>query len=141
MAILDKGKNNFIVDRDESRYIGFKLPMLLDNGHNALTNTTIDAIKQNLLNILNTGMGERVMQPTLGFGLRKFLFEQLNEDTIIQIQDTIVENIGYWMPFVQINDILVNMSTGVESTLEVSINFSLKKDPQIAESIQINIGE
>ena len=49
------------------------------------------------------------------------------------------------MPFVQVNDIQVNMSENTTgdflSAMDVSIDFSLKKDPTSNESVQITVGE
>lgn len=143
MAIVDKTKQNWIYDRDEATSIGLKLPMTLDNGYDASTKTTIDAVKQNVLNLLNTEMGERVMQPNLGVRLKKFLFEPFSEELVAKIQDQIIEGMDYWLPFVQINDIRVKMSdnnTGdFRSVMEIFVDFSLKKDPSVNESIDIKV--
>ena len=46
--ILDKNHNKwFKVDRDETTFIGLKLPLILDNGEEASTKTTLEAVKQN----------------------------------------------------------------------------------------------
>ena len=139
MAILDNTKNNFVVDRDETKFVGLRLPLVLDNGSTALTKTTIEAVKQNIVNLCSTELGERVMQPNLGVKLKKFLFEPFNENIIVQIQDAIDDNMSFWMPFIQLNDIRVQMSDSEQSTLEVFIDFSLKKDPQTNESVQVTI--
>ena len=143
MAIVDKTKQNWIYDRDESVSLGLKLPMTLDNGYDASTKTTLEAVKQNVLNLLNTEMGERVMQPNLGVRLKRFLFEPFSDDLVVQVQDQIIEAMNYWLPFVQLNDIQVNMSddnSGVgRSMMEISVYFSLKQDPTSSESIQFNV--
>ena len=141
MAILDKNKNNFVVDRQNEKFIGLKLPLVLDNGQKASTLTTLEAVKQNVLNLCSTELGERVMQPNLGINLKKYLFEPYSEDIVVQIQNTIVTSINYWLPFVQVNDVIVKMSDSERSTMEISVDFSLKKDPNTNESIQIQVGE
>ena len=141
MAILDKNKNNFVVDRQNEKFIGLKLPLVLDNGQKASTLTTLEAVKQNVLNLCSTELGERVMQPNLGINLKKYLFEPYSEDIVVQIQNTIVTSINYWLPFVQVNDVIVKMSDSERSTMEISVDFSLKKDPNNNESIQIQVGE
>ena len=91
MAYIDKNKKKFIADRDENQFIGFKLPFELDNGgFNSLTTETLDAVKQNLLNLLNTEMGERVMQPNLGVRIRRYLFEPYRDGVITGIQDILL---------------------------------------------------
>ena len=143
MAIIDKTKQNWIYDRDESVSLGLKLPTTFDNGYDASTKTTIEAAKQNVLNLLNTEMGERVMQPNLGIRLKRFLFEPFSQDLVAKVQDQIIEAMDYWLPFVQLNDIQVNMSDDDSdigrSTLEISVHFSLKRDPTSSDSVQFNV--
>ena len=143
MALIDKTKQNWVYDRDEATSIGLKLPMTLDNGYDASTKTTIDAVKQNVLNLLNTEMGERVLQPNLGVRLKRFLFEPFSEDLVIQVQDQIVESMNFWLEFVQINDIRVKMSDDDSDvgrgTMEISVDFSLKQDPTVVESVQLDV--
>ena len=141
MAILDKNKNNFVVDRQENTFVGLKLPLALEGGDISSTKTTLEAIKQNIKNLCSTELGERVMQPNLGVKLKKFLFEPFNENVVLQIQEIIDETINHWLPFVLVNDIQVNMSDSERSTMNISIIFSLKRDPKKYESIQINVGE
>ena len=146
MAIIDtsKLKTPNVFDEDEAVSLGLKLPMTLDNGYDASTKTTLEAVKQNVLNLCSTELGERVMQPNLGIGIKKYLFEPFSEDIVVQIQDTIVESMNFWLPFVQLNDIIVKMSDNDSdegrSTMEVSVDFSLKQDPTSTESVTLNIG-
>ena len=146
MAIIDKNtKNWFLVDEDENQFIGLTLPLVLDSGELASTKTTLEAVKQNVLNLCSTDAGERVMQPNLGLRLKRFLFQPHSEDLIREIETTIIEGLNEWLPFVRLNDIKVSMSDNQDgdfrSTLEVSVDFSLTKDDSTHESVQITIGE
>ena len=144
MAIIDKNKKK-IIDRDENQSIGFKLPFVLDSGWDSMTTETIQSIKQNVLNLCSTEMGERIMQPTLGIKLRQFLFEPFSDDVAYQIKNSVVDSIAYWLPFVKVENIDVQMSDNQSgegrNTMEVYISFSLKNDPTALESVQISIGE
>ena len=146
MAIIDKNHKKWLqVDRDERTYIGLKLPLVLDNGEVASTKTTIEAVKQNLLNLCSTELGERVMQPNLGLRLKRFLFEPFDQDLVDKVQNTIVQTINYWLPFVRLLDINIKMSDStagdLRNTMIIKIIFSLKKDPNTHESVQIIVGE
>ena len=144
MPVLDTNKKKLVVDRDENQSIGFKLPIEFDNGYDSLTTETLEAVKQNVRNLCSTEMGERVMQPNLGVRLKQFLFEPFSQDTVVQIQDAVNESMNFWLPFVVVNNVDVKMSdnqTGdFRSVMEVSVTFSLQKDPSFLESIQIAIG-
>ena len=83
MAIIDKNtKNWFLVDEDENQFIGLTLPLVLDSGELASTKTTLEAVKQNVLNLCSTDAGERVMQPNLGLRLKRFLFQPAGNQEI-----------------------------------------------------------
>ena len=144
MAIIDKKQYTYIADRDELQSIGLKLPLTLDNGELGLTKTTIEAVKQNVFNLCSTELGERVMQPNLGVSIKKYLFEPFSEDLVVSIQDTIVESMNFWLPFVQLNDIRVKMSDDNSdvgrSTMEITVDFSLKQDPTSTESVTTTVG-
>ena len=109
MAIVDKNsKNWYKVDRDEDVFIGLKLPFVMGNGLDASTLTTIEAVKQNLLNLCSTEAGERVMQPNLGVKLKRFLFEPFSEEIKQQVKEVVLEAINYWLPFLIVNNIIVD---------------------------------
>ena len=144
MAFVDKVTDRwYINDRDEQVFIGLTLPIILDNGQEASTKTTLEAVKVNVLNILNTEKGERVFQPNLGCRLKRFLFEPYSEEMIAQIQDVIIESLNYWLPFVLIRYIDVKMSDNFTgdgySTLKISVGFSLELDPETQDSIELTI--
>jgi len=144
MAIVDKtSKNWYAVDTDDDIFIGIQLPFVMDNGQLASTKTTLEAVKQNVLNLCNTEMGERVMQPNLGVRLKRFLFEPFSEEIVIQIQNVIVESMKYWLPFVKINDIKVKMSDNdsgdFRNAMNIFVDFSLSKDPTTHESVEITV--
>ena len=143
MAILDKSKSPWVADRDDTQFIGVSLPLEFDSDNP--TRETLDAVRQNLLNLCSTERGERFMQPGLGIELRRYLFEPFSEDISFQIKNTIVESINYWLPFVQLNNINVKMSDNKSGDfshiMEITIDFSLKKDSTTNDSVQITIGE
>tara|TARA_R100001082_G_C4345546_1_gene152123 strand:- start:37 stop:477 length:441 start_codon:yes stop_codon:yes gene_type:complete len=140
MAIVNKDAQNWYgVDKDEDKFIGFTFPLNFD-GTNP-SKTTLEAVKQNVLNLCSTEAGERLMQPNLGVRLKRFLFEPYSDEIVYQVKSVVKESMEYWLPFVIINEIDVQMSdneTGdFRSTMEISINFSLKRDPSTHESVQI----
>ena len=67
-----------------------------------------EAVKESIKNLILTDRGERLMQPNLGVNLRNILFEQIDEGTIIQIQDIILDALQIWLPFVDVKDIQID---------------------------------
>ena len=143
MAIRDtnKTKKPYIVDRDEDVFIGLDFPLRRgDDGSGmfASTSTTLEAVKVNARNLLQTELGERVMQPTLGIRLKQFLFEPFTEDVRVAIENSIVDTFSIWLPFVTIVALDVEMSDA--NTLKISVEFVLNRDPTTTESVQVIIG-
>ena len=82
------------------------------------------------------------MQPELGLNLRRYLFEQVTDETIINIQNDIVETFKTWLPFVEIQDIQVsaNETDAIgRNKLSINIIFNITKDPTSLESVQVEI--
>lgn len=92
-----------------------RLPLSLapSNGYDLLR-TMPDVIKQNLKNLLMTNPGERIMDPTFGIGIRRFLFEQNINNTYDIIRSTISKQVKKYMPFLTIEkvDIVQDVEDG-----------------------------
>ena len=147
MAILDTSKKPFIQDRDNDVFIGINLPFKKSEGSEGYflsTTTTIDAVKNNVKLLLSTDKGERIFQPNLGIGLRRFLFEPITGETTLAIQNEIVDTFNFWLPFITIKDIKVE-TTAADGTnpnqISINVIFNLDKDPNTLESVQVQIGE
>ncbi len=147
MAIRDTTKKPFIEDRNSNIFIGIDYPFRKSDGvegYFTSTSTTIKAVKNNIKMLLNTHKGERLMQPNLGTGLRRFLFEQFTEDTVIGVQNEIIDTFKRWLPFVEIREIDVSMdelSAIGKNKLTISILFNIMRDPNTLESVEVEIGE
>ena len=148
MAIRDKSRKPFIEDNDTNVKIGIDLPIRRDDGLDgffAQTSTTIESVKNNIKNLLNTNLGEILMQPEIGMGLRNLLFEQMTEEKIITIQDQILDRFKIWLPFVEVRNIEIQTSddnTNVDTnTMIVKILFNINKDPNTLVSLDVPFSE
>ena len=77
------------------------------DGAFALNETSLDAIKDDLKILLITNHGERLVHNDFGANLRPLLFENMNQDFEVRIQDAIVSALERWMPFVTAKDTVV----------------------------------
>ena len=147
MAIRDTTKKPYVQDRDELVFVGIDYPFhrsLGVEGWFKSTDTTIKAVKNNIKMLLMTNKGERYMQPNLGLNLRKYMFEQFTEETRITIENEIVDTFKFWLPFIEIKDLIINMeetdSIG-KNKLNISVLFNITRDPNTLESVSVSIGE
>ena len=148
MAIKDISRKPYIQDNDTRVKVGIDLPIRRGDdfdGFFATTSTTIEAVKNNIKNLLNTNLGERLMQPEIGMGLRNLLFEQMTEEKIITIQDQILDRFKIWLPFVEVRNIEIQTSddnTNVDTnTMIVKILFNINKDPNTLVSLDVPFSE
>lgn len=86
--------------------------------------TGADAVKRSVRNLVLTGFYERPMQPELGCGIQKLLFDPVTPFTTLQIQKVIQEVIGRFEPRAQMLNVLVKI-TPDENAYEASITFGI----------------
>ena len=88
-----------------------------------------------------TNPGEKISDPDYGVGIRKFLFENMNEFISSDIEDAIEEGIDRYIYYITLNQVRVVLMEE-ENKLNIAIVYSLPDDieTQILE-ITLNIGE
>lgn len=101
----------FSIDRNDSDYV--------------LVNKTEDLVRQNLINLLLTSPGERVMDPEFGVGIRRFLFENNTPNTLSNIRSAIDSQVKKYMPFVGITNIFFNTSAESQGYLGIIIVYNV----------------
>jgi phage baseplate assembly protein W len=69
------------------------------------TYTTKDQIKSNLINLLLTSVGERVMNPTFGCELKKFIFEGITDLNLDNLRISLINSISIFIPEITVTDI------------------------------------
>ena len=144
MAIRDTRVNQFIEDKDARVSVGLQMPLGRQpgsgDGYFASTKSTIDAVKEDIKMLLLTQQGERLMQPGLGMNIRRFLFEQITEDTVIEIENDIVGVFSRWLPFVSLNDIKVDISDQDRNKIKIDIKFNIANAPNDLQSVGVILG-
>ena len=145
MAIRDTSRKPFIQDNDTRVKVGIDLPIRRGDGLDgffATTSTTIEAVKNNIRNLLQTEEGERFFQPNLGIGLRRLLFEHITEENLLGVQDAILDKIEFWLPFVEVRDIQLlsrDKTTDVGANeIRIKIEFNIKQDPNTLDSVTLD---
>ncbi len=141
MAIPDRRVKRFVEDRDTRVSVGLDFPVARQAGDNmgyfATTKTTMDAIKNDVKLLLMTQRGERLMQPFLGMDIRRFLFEQITDDTAIEIENDIVDTFQTWLPFVQLQDIEVDLGDQDRNQIKINVTFNVRNAPTELQSVGV----
>jgi phage baseplate assembly protein W len=112
------------LDLQKNIAIGVSLPFDGPSGPFNKTYSTADQIKSNLINLLLTNKGERVFNPEFGADLKTVLFEGITEDTTALIQDLVTTNVVFFVPEVQVNEVLVTPDQDT-NTVSVTVKYQL----------------
>ena len=114
------------LDLQKNIAIGLSLPFGLC-GRDKLFNQTYstkDQIKSNLINLLLTNKGERVLNPEFGSDLKRILFEQITPSTEDNIRNTINTAINIYVPEVTADEIIINNNPD-SNTIGITVNYIL----------------
>ena len=123
--------------------IGVTLPFQRgNNGYFAQSYQTIDQIKSNIKNLLLTKRRERLMHPNFGTALYEALFEQNTDDLEIKVQNSIEESIARWMPFISIEEIILDQSNSDRDRYNFNVSISFRvSGQQNLETVTFNVVE
>ena len=108
--------------------IGVSLPFNGPAGPFNSTYSTKDQIKSNLINLLLTNKGERIMNPEFGADLKTVLFDDITEDLNSKIRDLINTNVSIFIPEVMITEIDIDDSPDYNNinTISVTVKYRLR---------------
>tara|TARA_R100000005_G_C4939821_1_gene164845 strand:+ start:11 stop:460 length:450 start_codon:yes stop_codon:yes gene_type:complete len=132
-------------DKSDGKKIGINVPVtksdLSNDGYFDNSYTTYDAIKTDLVNLLNTEKGERLMQPNLGLNLKQFLFNPLDESSQRMMQDEITNSVKFWLPYVNIQKMDVFYDEDSMNSFKIKLNFTIGSDVNNLQSIEFLVQE
>lgn len=111
------------LDLQKNIAIGVALPFNGPGVFNS-TYTTKDQIKSNLINLLLTSVGERVMNPTFGCELKKFVFEGITDLNFEILEQSLKRSISIFIPEITVTDIRFNPDQD-NNIINLTINYYL----------------
>lgn len=116
-------RNIAVLDLKKSVSIGVKIPFSQENVFTRVF-TTKEQLKYNLINFLLTDKRERIFAAPFGAGLRRRIFEQINENTAEEIETSLVTQIENYFPTLRITRLVVSSGTD-ENTLRIELSYSI----------------
>ena len=125
-----------VFDLNQNLTIGVAFPLDEINMFKG-TRTIKDQLKSNLLNLLLTDPGERVMQPEFGVGLKKLLFESKIDTQ--GLNEAIHNQIQRFVPQIDLINSSLNFNPD-NHRLSIKIDYKFKLDNE-SDSIQLNFLE
>ena len=126
MAVI-LGKKLVNDTKDYNDYaVGITLPIQIGNTAFNQSFSIADQAKSNIKNLLLTKKYERVMQPELGSGLQELLFEFNDDDLSGNIEDTIVNALSLWLPYVTVDSIIIEQTNELRDTNSINVSIKFK---------------
>ena len=104
------------------------------------TYTTGDQLLYNLTNLVLTIKGERVMHPNFGTDVYSYLFEPIDLTVISDLRTSLIKDIKYWMPFIILGDIDINIDKVDQNTFKISIPFKANEFDE-ERTLEFGFGE
>jgi phage baseplate assembly protein W len=83
-------------------------------------------VRQAVLIVLGTNLGERVMRPDFGAGLRALVFEPIAATTVALVQHRVRDALVRCEPRIDVLDVRVRRRNAAESGLEVDIDYRVR---------------
>ena len=111
------------LDLQKNIVIGVSLPFNAPGVFNK-TYSTKDQIKSNLINLLLTDKGERIMNPEFGTDLRRSLFDNMTNSSSELLRFKIIDSINIFIPEILLGEVEVEPDFNY-NTLNVTINYRL----------------
>jgi len=112
------------LDLQKNIVIGVSLPFNAKGVFNK-TYSTKEQIKSNLINLLLTDKGERIMNPEFGADLRKSLFDNITQSNTDLLQVKIIDAINIFIPEVELTNVAIEPNIDY-NTLDVTIDYRLR---------------
>tara|TARA_B100000287_G_scaffold136907_1_gene128898 strand:+ start:234 stop:665 length:432 start_codon:yes stop_codon:yes gene_type:complete len=141
MAILEKRNiriNPIDLPQNDKVAVGVTFPFDGPAVFNS-SYTTKEQVKSNLINLLLTSPGERLMNPNFGVGIRDLLFEQVIDKELIK--NRIIDGAQLTIPEIEIVDLFIkreNQETTPEiHTVRIAIYYKVLAD-RSTDSVLLN---
>jgi phage baseplate assembly protein W len=129
--VLDR---KVVKDTKEFNDYAYGITLPIQRGNTGYFNQAFSSFEQakaNLRNLLSTKKGERVMQPNFGTGLHELLFEPMDSEFEAKLQETITKNVNYWLPYINIEEIDIEMTDEMKDRHIANMNIQFTVGNQI----------
>ena len=110
-----------------ARFFGYNAPYI-GGQQNILSRQEDERIIRNdLIQLLLTSPGERVMRPDFGTGIRRFLFENMDRNSLEWLSDDIRDAVGRYERRVRVSDVIIDATNGNTLNIRVYGVFNLDR--------------
>jgi phage baseplate assembly protein W len=105
---------------------GWKFPIKVNAKGGLDWSEGADRIRDSIWIIVSTSLGERVMRPEFGAGLKDLVFESNSEVVRAEIAGTIRKALVTWEPRIELVALSVNPSPDQDSQVLISLDYQIR---------------
>jgi len=113
------GSNNIIGQ-------GWAFPIRINAKGRLDWSTGPDRLQAAIWIILSTSLGERLMLPDFGAGIKDYVFESNSALIRAQLESAITKALTQWEPRIQLTSVLATQSPDQESLVLVNISYQIR---------------
>jgi phage baseplate assembly protein W len=113
-----------VVDLKPSTAVGVAIPFQAPNVFTQVF-TTAEQTKYNMINFMLTDRRERPFNPNFGAGLRSRLFQQMTQDDLDALKQSVSSQVEAYFPNVQVNSLEI-IGDPDSYTITITMTYSLK---------------
>ncbi|MEX8518887.1 MAG: GPW/gp25 family protein [Leptothrix sp. (in: b-proteobacteria)] len=92
----------------------------------AMLVSQVPDIEESLRILFATNPGERVMQPSYGCGLKRMVFEPLNESTLTEMRSTIEKAVLFFEARITLDAVSFDVEDAVQGVLRIHLDYTVR---------------
>lgn len=106
---------------------GWAFPPSFDGrSKEALLVSEVQDIEQSLRILMGTVPGERVMQPAYGCGIKRMVFEAVNDSTLTEIKDIVTKAVLFFEVRITLHEIDIDWSDALDGVLRLKLDYTVR---------------
>tara|TARA_R100000388_G_C7221828_1_gene149425 strand:+ start:419 stop:811 length:393 start_codon:yes stop_codon:yes gene_type:complete len=86
--------------------------------------STKEVIKFHIKNLFLTNPGERISKPQYGIGIRRYLFENISQGLLNNLEDVVLDQIQLYMPYIRVEESAIN-DFPEENKISISLRYTI----------------
>jgi phage baseplate assembly protein W len=135
-SVEDGGLQKFstVKSTSNSEYIDIDLSFAAKGAGDVYKKTAVSSVMQSLKNLLMTNRTEKPFAPYFGANLQSYLFELMDQGTMSQMENAIIQNIRAFEPRINSETLQVIPETSVDgNSVTLTIIFNIVNSNQSVE--------
>jgi phage baseplate assembly protein W len=110
---------------------GWSFPIKVNAKGGLDWSTGPDRIQAAIWIILSTSLGERLMLPTFGAGIKDYAFESNSQVVCARLQQAVQKALTQWEPRIQVVSVQATPSTEQDSLVLISITYQISNSNEL----------